>query len=411
MNELLDIVNEMSPYLLAGFLVAGIMHAFVPSWVYGRYLAQPGFRSVLYAALAGVPLPLCSCGVIPAAMSLRREGASRGATTSFLIATPQTGVDSIFATYSLMGLPFALLRPIAAFCTALLGGQLVNWLVKETPAGGKAAAPRAADNRRPTLAGRLADALLFGFVDMVADIGKWLVAGLLVAALITLCVPAGFFSLFAGNSLLSMLVVLCVAIPMYVCATGSIPIAVALMLKGLTPGAALVLLMAGPASNVASILVVNKVMGRRTLLIYLASITAGAILFGLGVDYLLPREWFTSSLTAGESCCNAEASWFQWTCSGLLTALLCYALLLRPALKKRDARVNPSPSAMNEQLYHIEGMSCNHCRLSAEKALQSVDGVLSATVDLTTREARVRGDAPREALAKALEESGFKLTD
>ena len=126
MSEILDLINKMSPYLLLGFLLAGVMHAFVPSRLYRRYLGGSSFSSVVNAALLGVPLPLCSCGVIPTAMSLRKEGASKGAAVSFLIATPQTGVDSIIATYSLMGLPFALLRPVVAFVTALIGGEVVN---------------------------------------------------------------------------------------------------------------------------------------------------------------------------------------------------------------------------------------------------------------------------------------------
>ena len=128
MQEVFALINEMSPYLLLGFLLAGLMHAFIPGMVYSRYLSGHGFRSVLYGALFGIPLPLCSCGVIPTAMSLRKEGASKGATVSFLIATPETGVDSILATYSLLGLPFAVIRPIAACCNALLGGMMVNKL-------------------------------------------------------------------------------------------------------------------------------------------------------------------------------------------------------------------------------------------------------------------------------------------
>ena len=131
MREIFELVNQMSPYLLLGFLLAGIMHAFVPQTIYRRYLGGDSFRSVLYATLLGIPLPLCSCGVIPTAMSLRREGASRGATVAFLIATPQTGVDSIIATYSLMGLPFAILRPIAALVTAIVGGQAANLFGKD----------------------------------------------------------------------------------------------------------------------------------------------------------------------------------------------------------------------------------------------------------------------------------------
>lgn len=262
MSEIIALINKMSPYLLLGFLLAGVMHAFVPSRLYRRYLGGSSFGSVVNAALLGVPLPLCSCGVIPTAMSLRREGASKGAAVSFLIATPQTGVDSIFATYSLMGLHFALLRPVAALATALLGGQVVNMFDEKDATVVEQAEMQA--EQTLTFGGKILKALKYAFVDMMQDIGRWLVVGLVVAGLITVFVPASFFALFADNSLLSMVIVLLFAMPMYLCATGSIPIAVALMMKGLSPGTALVLLMAGPAVNAASMLVVGKVLGRRS---------------------------------------------------------------------------------------------------------------------------------------------------
>ena len=260
---------------------------------------------------------------------------------------------------------------------------------------------------------------------MMADIGKWLVVGLVVAALITVLVPDSFFEVFADNSLLSMLLVLCMAIPMYLCATGSIPIAVALMQKGLTPGAGLVLLMAGPASNVASILVIRKVLGTRTQIVYLVSIVLGAILFGLGIDYLLPREWFTAQLVSTIDCHEEGPSWFSWLCTGVLILLLLNALLLQPYLAKCKAKRTPETAPVapiadtvidNENQidalmqtikFHIKGMNCNHCRMNAEKALLSVAGVVAATVSLETEEAIVTGSAPIEALHKAVEEIGF----
>ena len=255
-NLFLDIwalLCEMAPYLLLGFLLAGLMHAFIPRQVYANYLSKPNFRSVLLAALFGVPLPLCSCGVLPTAMGLRREGGSKGATVSFLIATPQTGVDSIFATYSLMGLPFAIIRPIVAFLTAILGGEMVNVFEDKDEI---IVVRKTIEKEQPkSFFEKLKESLSYGFVEMMADIGKWLVVGLVVAGMITTLVPDQWFEVFKDNSLLSILLVLCISVPMYVCATGSIPIAVALMMKGLTPGAALVLLMAGPACNVASLLV------------------------------------------------------------------------------------------------------------------------------------------------------------
>ncbi len=316
---------EMAPYLLLGFLLAGLMHAFIPRQVYSQYLSQPNFRSVFLAALFGVPLPLCSCGVLPTAMGLRREGGSKGATVSFLIATPQTGIDSIIATYSLMGLPFAIIRPIVAFVTAIFGGVLVNrYEPKNSLSAGernrtKAEACSTQCNESESILQRLRSALSYGYVEMMADIGKWLIVGLIVAGMITALVPDQWFEVFKDNSMLSILLVLAISVPMYVCATGSIPIAVALMLKGLTPGAALVLLMAGPACNVASLLVINKVMGRRTLLLYLLAIVGGAIGFGLGIDYLLPRHWFTLGLSMQEGCCTTEGlGTFNILCAILL---------------------------------------------------------------------------------------------
>lgn len=414
MNEVFELVNEMSPYLLLGFLLAGLMHAFLPKTVYGRYLGGNSFRSVVNAALIGVPLPLCSCGVIPTAMSLRKEGASKGATVSFLISTPQTGVDSMIATYSLMGLPFAVIRPIAAFLTALFGGRMVNVFEKEEEASA------VTDNREEvsehkTFAQKMREALQYAFVEMMQDIGKWLVVGLVVAGLITVFVPQEFFALFVDNSLLSMLVVLAFAVPMYVCATGSIPIAVALMLKGLSPGAALVLLMAGPAANVASILVVNKVMGVRALVIYLVSIIGGSMAFGLFVDYILPREWFVEPLRQISACHDCGVSWFNTACTALLGGLLINALVRRHIHKGgccchhgHEEKQTVHVHALNVT---VVGMSCNHCRKNVEKAIAAVDGVESVTVELSTGLATIVGSASREAIRKAVDEIGFSIKE
>ena len=333
MIEVLSLINEMSPYLLLGFFFAGVMHAFIPGMVYNRYLGGKGFKSVFYGALFGIPLPLCSCGVLPTAMSLRKQGASKGATASFLISTPETGVDSIIATYSVLGLPFAVIRPVAAFCNAIMGGWLINKFgdkdeVVPVDASAKTCCchHKQEETHHEGFLGKMREALRFGFVEMIEDIGKWLVIGLVIAGLITVFVPDEFFALFRGNTQLSMLLVLCIAIPMYICATGSIPIAVALMMKGLTPGAALVLLMAGPACNMASILVINKTLGRKSLVFYLVSIITMAILWGHVVDYLLPAEWFQMALSVGRCCIEESTSWLNWSSTIVLGLLLLNAL-------------------------------------------------------------------------------------
>ena len=214
MREIFELINSMSPYLLLGFTLAGLMHAFVPRMVYSRYLSSNSFCSVLNAAILGMPLPLCSCGVIPTAMSLRKEGASKGATISFLIATPQTGVDSIIATYSLMGLPFAMLRPFAAFVTALFGGALTNSFDKKNDAVHGEATGKVCCSKEDeiTFLQKIKSATNYAYVEMMQDIGRWLVLGLVVAGLITVFVPDSFFSLFADKPFASMLMVLLFAI-------------------------------------------------------------------------------------------------------------------------------------------------------------------------------------------------------
>ena len=437
MNEILHLMNEMSPYLLLGFLLAGLMHAFIPGRFYTKYLADDSFGSVLRAALFGIPLPLCSCGVIPTAMSIRKEGASKGAVTSFLISTPQTGVDSIIATYSLMGWAFAIIRPIAALVTAIFGGSMVNIFAKE-----KAEHTHSEEHAHEashaccheescgcgthsqedsSFGGKIKEALVYAFQEMMEDIGKWLMIGLIVAGLITVFVPDEAFAVFKGNTFASMLLVICIAIPMYLCATGSIPIAVALILKGLTPGAGLVLLMAGPACNMASILVVRKVLGTRTLVTYLASIIVGSICCGIFIDYLQFHGIvdFLSNLVGSAALHEEGDSWFSWTCTAVLILLLINALVLpKLGIGHHHAHCccgeeghcdHEKAHSSNHSHYHIKGMTCNHCREAAEKALRAVEGVVSVTVDLASGEAHIEGDAKTEDLRRALEEIGFAL--
>jgi len=397
------LLNEMSPYLLLGFLIAGIMHAFVPRTLYSRYLAGNDFRSAVLAALLGVPLPLCSCGVIPTAMSMRREGASKAAAVSFLISTPQTGVDSIAATASLLGVPFAVLRPVAAFVTALFGGTLAGAVSSDD--GATDDAPTVADNARgATFVEKCRSALRYGYVDMMQDIGRWLVLGLAIAGLITIFLPDDFFARFGDYPLANMALVLLLSIPMYLCATGSVPIAAALMMKGLSPGAALVLLMAGPATNMAAILVIGKVLGRRTLAVYLLSIVAGAVAFGLAVDTLLPAEWF-SVASHGEFCthCMEGSQWWK-TASSILFAVLLAAAYAKKYFLKNDR------SMKNGRIFAVKGMMCNHCKANVERVIAAVEGVESVEVDLAGGIARVEGSAAAEDIIAAVGNAGYECS-
>ena len=410
-DALVIMLAEMSPYLLLGFFFAGVLRALVPERVYRRHLAPSTMGSVVKAAAIGVPLPLCSCGVIPTAVGLRKEGASRGACASFLIATPQTGVDSIAATYSLMGLPFAVVRPVAAIVTSIFGGWLVNRYAgdaiekpEEICDDGCGVNP---EEPKVSVWQRVVAAMRYAFVEMLQDVGKWLVIGLLIAALITVAVPSEWLAALHEYKLLNMLIVLAIAVPMYVSATGSIPIAVSLMAKGLTPGAALVLLMAGPAVNSASMLVVGKVFGKKMLRLYLAAIVLGAIMFGLTIDYLLPQQWFAVSgaITSGAHCGQCltvlDKVWL-----GVFLVLLANALVWHIVEHRRNAR---RKAATGVAVYAVSGMSCNHCKASVERAIASVDGVDSVTVDLATGKAIVTGGHSREQVIKAVSAAGYTI--
>jgi hypothetical protein len=252
---------------------------------------------------------------------------------------------------------------------------------------------------------------------MMEDIGKWLVIGLIIAGIITAAVPDSWFTAFQGNTLYSILFVLLFSIPMYLCATGSIPIALALMMKGLTPGAALVLLMAGPASNVASILIINKVLGRKTLAIYLFSIIVGAIAFALGIDYLLPAQWFTAPLASMQDCCAHQPGWFSILCTVLMLLLLLNALSPHKLFGGHhhhhchchDCESSTTNCQLSTVNYKINGMTCHHCAANAQKAIASVEGVESVTVSLDDGEAHVTGNFREEDVRQAVESIGFNI--
>ena len=278
---------EMSPYLLFGFFVAGILSVLVSQPLVERHLGGRGLWPLVKASLFGIPLPLCSCGVIPVSISLHKHGASKGATVSFLLSTPQTGVDSIFVTLSLLGPIFAIFRPLAALVTGVVGGALVDVFSRDKKDMNKQPSKCtdeccADDNKiRKVIGG-----LKYGFVTLPRDIGKAMLVGLLVAAFISALVPDGYFAEKLGTGIFAMVVMMFLGIPVYVCATASVPVAAALIFKGLTPGAALVFLMTGPATNAASFITIWKALGRATAITYLATVAGCALLGGILLDYI-----------------------------------------------------------------------------------------------------------------------------
>ena len=308
-------VLDAAPWLLFGFALADGVYVLLPVAKVTRHLGGAGWSGVLKAALVGVPLPLCSCSVIPVASAMRKRGMGRGAFMSFLISTPESGVDSIAISYALLGPLLAVVRPVAALVSAVIAGLLVGCDAvheelrerKTVDAGTTAVscccASEDTDDTAPVPSSgagqKVVQSLWYGFVDMVADLAPWLLLGFLLAGLLTAALPDRFLDEHLGGGISTMLLMLVVGLPMYICATASTPIAAALIVKGLSPGAALVLLLVGPATNIATMLIVVRELGKRGLVIYLLSIAVVAVGFGLATDWVAEGLSIRNAARAG----------------------------------------------------------------------------------------------------------------
>ncbi len=418
----------MSPYLMLGFLFAGILKVAFPQKFIDKYLGQKNGKSVLYAALLGIPLPLCSCGVIPTGISFYKSGASKGSSVSFLISTPQTGVDSILVTYSLLGLPFAIIRPFIALLTGLFGGMLTNHFDKDekeipvqntdsccsTEKESDCGCNGKCNTETKKKKSPLYTMFQYAFVDFLQDISKWLIIGLLLAAVISVLIPDDFFSAYIGNDFIGMLVILVASIPLYICATSSVPVAAILMMKGISPGAALVFLMAGPATNAATITVLNKVLGKKTMWSYLLSIVTGALLFGLLIDNVFPREWFT--MVALHDHMGAHEGhwmlpdWLRWGSSIALVLLIINGYLQKYISGKNKLKSTDPEIAVNKKLVIVNGMSCNHCKNSVEKHIGAMKNITLAEVNLEQKLLQLEGNnIDLQIIKKELESLGFEF--
>lgn len=412
MNYLMDffkefwwLMVEMSPYLLFGFLFAGILHLYLQKEKVGKMLNGNNLRSVTNATLLGIPLPLCSCGVIPAGLSFNKNGASKGSTVSFLISTPQTGVDSILVTYSLLGLPFALIRPLVAMVTGIAGGVFTNSLTKTKAARKEKVVDQYADY---TFFQKVKAVFKYGFVDFIQDISKWLIIGLLLAALLAVIIPDDFFTEYIDYPWLNMLIVLAASVPLYICATGSVPVAAVLMMKGLSPGAALVFLMAGSATNIATLMVLSKSIGKKATLIYLSTIVLGALFFGLLIDAFLPAQWFVIDMHV-----HAHSHIIpQWL--GIASAVMLGVLVLNGYLqdwlksRKEKLIISKMEDVMGVQKFKVEGMTCKNCKAHVEKGVMSVAGVSNAVADFASDELIVYGEnVDVKEIEKSVEDAGY----
>ncbi len=327
LRQTLHLYLDAAPWLLLGLVVAGLIKGWTAEARIGRWLGGSGLGPVVKAALIGAPLPLCSCGVLPAALGLRRAGASRGATVSFLIATPETGVDSIALSYALLGPLFAVVRPIAAVLSAVCAGALVA-LVPEPgrrPAFNVVAAPVAACGcggacGAPAVPAngwrRARDGLRYALTDILDDIAPWLAVGLLLAGGVAAFVPPLALAHW-GSGVAAMLVMLLVGIPMYICATASTPLAAALLLAGVSPGTVLVFLLAGPATNIATLALVRRELGGRVMTAYLGGLAAASVGLGVATDWVVGR--FDIDVVAGVgAAAEVVPAWLAWVSGGLL---------------------------------------------------------------------------------------------
>ena len=315
----------------------------------------------------------------------------------------------------MLGLPFAIIRPIVAFITGLFGGLVTRKVDPETANTDIQNNDNEADLPRGFFP-RIKEMFRYSFIEFLQDISNWLIIGLLIAALISIIVPNDFFADKIPNDFIGMIFILIISIPVYICATASVPVAAVLMLKGLSPGAALVLLMAGPATNAATITMIGKVLGKKSLIGYLGAIITGALLAGLFIDYLLPHQWFNISEHFNHMGHDHTGMLPEWLKIGSGITLL--LLILNGYIKKfistmkikSQTAVKPSFSSESIQTLHIGGMTCNHCKANVENSVKSSEGVEEATVDLSSGTVLIKGTSfDLEKIKSGIESIGYTI--
>jgi len=385
-----QVLLELAPWLLIGTAVSAALHVFLPPGLLQRQLRGP--PGVFKAVALGVPLPLCSCGVIPAGLGLKRDGASDGASVGFLISTPQTGIDSALVAASFLGWPFALFKIAAATLTGLVGGLLVEFT------GDRAG--QATFSPPPTRARTWRDGWDHG-VELLQVIWRWLVFGVVASALLTTYIPAGSIAQSAfGSGPIAVVAVLALSVPLYVCATASVPIAAGLVAAGLPTGAALVFLMAGPATNVATIGAVHRGFGRRVLGIYLATVIVGSAGLGLAFDAF----WGATAVAATEHVHVSIGA--QISAVALVLILVGFAFADGRAAVRQWTRPASAPTLS----IAVEGMTCGGCANKLDGYLRGVEGVTHVEIDHQAGTATVHGTSGQEVLFGAIRDAGFTPT-
>ncbi len=403
-----DICLEMAPFLILGFVFSGIISVFIDDTLVYKQIGQKKFSSIIKSTLMGIPLPLCSCGVIPVAATLKDYGASKGATTSFLVSTPQTGIDSIFLTYGMLGPVFAIFRPAAAFVSGIFCGIVVNTIDKDDLGQPKPATKFSKNSA--TIFEKIKIGVEYGFLTLPKDIVVPLFQGLLIAACIGYFIPPDFIASFlSSNSFLEYFVMLIVSLPLYVCATASIPIALVLFMKGVSPGAVFVFLMAGPATNASSIAVIGNIMGKKILYLYISLIASTAVFFGIIFDLFFQIDKNIISKHVHHH--NHENTFYI-----ILTIFfgVIMATAYRSKLKEEVPKMNTSGTSNEDHIdsldFIVNGMTCSHCKESVESSIKSIDEKIETFVNLSTGEVSIKGfSLDKIKVKEKIESRGFTV--
>lgn len=385
---------ELSPWLLLGMLISGILHVALPKNFVRRRFS--GYFGVVQSVLLGVPLPLCSCGVIPAGIGLKNNGASNGASVGFLISTPQTGIDSVLVSASFFGWPFAIFKMVTAAVTGIAGG----WLTEVTdPNSHQSEAD--ASNSLPTVHQSNTpwwSELWSHAMEVLHSIWLWLLIGVIVSALIGTLGFEGFIKQVGGYGLFpAMLLMLAIAIPLYVCATASVPIAAALVSSGLPPAVALVFLMAGPATNLTTMGAIRKRFGWRVLSIYLGTLVIGSFAAAFLFDWVL-----SATVAAGDAHNHHHQNWWSIVSAIFVTLLIAQIVSRRFVVRKQTANESTREISIN-------GMHCGSCVSRIETAVGKMAGVDSIQVDLSRGVASINGEASVNEITSVVEGLGFEV--
>ena len=291
LTETWSYLISAAPFLMLGLFLSGLIHVFISTDRIKKSLGGKGFSGIFKSSLYGIPLPLCSCAVIPTAATLKKSGASNSATSSFLISTPESGIDSIAMTYGMMDLPMTIIRPIAAFLSAFFAGTMQLMfnnedilIEEEQKSCCKKNSSNDSNNNELTFAQKMKKSFHFSFIELMDDLAFWLAVGIFAGALINFLVPPNFFEGLDG--ILGRVVILAIGVPLYICASATTPVAASLVMKGMSPGMALLILLVGPATNVSNILVIGKYIGKKGIMINVFSIVVIALIMSFVTDYI-----------------------------------------------------------------------------------------------------------------------------